>query len=225
MAENASLFPENEFVQGLYEQYEQMLYRIAFNILKNSADAEDAVQECFVRVIKNLDKIYAVPRNELRFYLVIIVRNVCLTMLKKKNRHVELDIDEQYDIAAEQSPEEDFLAKCGAEEIRSAVMSLSAEDCELLWLLLFKELSVKEITELLCGRRSAYSLKPATVRSRIYRAKKRLIQKLKAGNTCGLFPENTCGLFPENACGLFPDGGNSELERKRNAEGAPVRED
>lgn len=163
---------DHEFVSGLYKQYEQMLYRVAFNILRNSADAEDAVQECFVRVVKNLDKIYAVPCNELRFYLVIIVRNTALTMLKQKKRTAVPDNLAELDVPAEFTPEEEFLRKFSVEEIRSAVQQLSVEDCEVLWLLLFREYSAAEIAEII-------GQKPVTVRSRICRARKRLIKQLE----------------------------------------------
>lgn len=163
---------DDEFIHGLYENYEQMLYRVAFNILHNCADAEDAVQETFVRVIRNLEKIRAVPCNETRFYLVIIVRNVSITMLNRKKRRIELDIDEQYDLASDTVPEEELLSQLTVEEIRRALNDLSTEDCEVLWLLLFRELSANEIAEML-------GLKPATVRSRICRARRRLIRLLE----------------------------------------------
>lgn len=161
-----------EFIAELYEQHEQMLYRVAFNILRNSADAEDAVQECFVRIIKNLEKIRAVPCNELRFYLVIVVRNTAITLFNRKTRHVELDIDEQYSLASGDTPEEEFLRSHTIGEIRGAVQQLSPSDCDVMWLSLFRGLSPGEIAELL-------GQKPATVRSRISRAKRRLILLLE----------------------------------------------
>ena len=162
---------DHEFVSGLYEQYEQMLYRVAFNILRNSADAEDAVQETFVRIVKNLDKIYAVPCNELRFYLVIIVRNTALTILKQKKRTAVPDNLTEYDVPSEFTPEEEFLRKFSVDEVKRAIQQLSIEDCEVLWLLLFREYSATEIAKI-TGQ------KPVTVRSRIYRARKRLIKVL-----------------------------------------------
>lgn len=160
-----------EFIRGLFEEFEQMLYRVAFNILHNSADAEDAVQDCFVRVMRNLRKIRAVPGNELKYYLVIIVRNVSLTMLSRRNRCEEMDIDDNCG-AADSSPEEEFLQRFSVGEIREAVMQLPQTDCEVLWLLLFRELTVAEIANLT-------GLKNATVRSRICRARRKLRQLLE----------------------------------------------
>ena len=48
---------EKSLVEALYIKYEQDMYNVAFSILHNNYDAEDAVQEAFLRVIENLDKI------------------------------------------------------------------------------------------------------------------------------------------------------------------------
>ena len=47
---------ERELVRSLYEANEQIMYNIAYNILHNRTDAEDAVQDSFVRVINHLEK-------------------------------------------------------------------------------------------------------------------------------------------------------------------------
>lgn len=46
---------ERDLVTRLYYTYERMMYKIALGILKNPHDAEDAVSEAFIRLIKNLD--------------------------------------------------------------------------------------------------------------------------------------------------------------------------
>lgn len=63
---------DREFVRLLFEKNEQLLYNVAHKILNNCTDAEDAVQDTFVSVIKNLEKIRQIDCNETRLYLVII---------------------------------------------------------------------------------------------------------------------------------------------------------
>lgn len=43
---------DRELVRLLYEKNEQLLYNVAYKILNNRTDAEDAVQDTFVSVIK-----------------------------------------------------------------------------------------------------------------------------------------------------------------------------
>lgn len=163
---------DRDFVSALYKQYEQMLYRVAFNILHNRTDAEDAVQDTFVRIIDNLDKIRNISSNETGFYLVIIVKNISINKINKKNRHPEVDIDELYDIQSDCSVENAMLHKVNSELIRNALFELPDDDYEILFLYLIREYSPSEISEL-------FGISSNTVRQRIFRAKQRLIKLLE----------------------------------------------
>ncbi len=44
---------DREFCRKLSEQFDSAMYHVAYGILKNSADAEDAVQESYVAIINN----------------------------------------------------------------------------------------------------------------------------------------------------------------------------
>ena len=46
---------EEETLAALVSQYSGTLYRVAFSVLRNPADAEDAVQEAFLRVLRHRD--------------------------------------------------------------------------------------------------------------------------------------------------------------------------
>lgn len=163
---------DRDFVSALYQQYEQMLYRVAFNILHNRTDAEDAVQDTFVRIIDNLDKIRNISSNETGFYLVIIVKNISINKINKKNRHPEVDIDELYDIQSDCSVENAMLHKVNSELIRNALSELPDDDYEILFLYLIREYSPTEISEL-------FGIPSNTARQRIFRAKQRLIKLLE----------------------------------------------
>ena len=54
---------ERDLVTRIYTHFERMMYKIALGILKNPQDAEDAVSEAFIRIIKNLDKISMIKRK------------------------------------------------------------------------------------------------------------------------------------------------------------------
>ena len=55
-------------VAGLVRDYSGLLYRVALSVLRNSAEAEDVVQDCFVRVLQHKGKLSGVV--ELRPWLV-----------------------------------------------------------------------------------------------------------------------------------------------------------
>ena len=84
-------------VRELYEEYSQTLYRIAFTYMKNRYDAEDALQETFLRLIRG--RVAFVDVQHEKAWLIRTVSNVCRDMLKAKSRH-HLDLDAQTQLAA-----------------------------------------------------------------------------------------------------------------------------
>lgn len=75
----------------LYEQYRHLMFYIAQDILKDEHQSEDAVQESFLRIAKNFQKVGDVLCPETRNFTVIITRNVALTMAKHKHNDVDMD--------------------------------------------------------------------------------------------------------------------------------------
>ena len=64
---------DKEDFRALYRRYHGVMERTALAILQNPRDAEEAVQEAFIRVIENFSKIYEIPCKNLGAWLVTIV--------------------------------------------------------------------------------------------------------------------------------------------------------
>lgn len=75
---------------AVYEQYHTRLEGAAIGILKNQTDAEDAVQNALVQVIRHFEKISQIPCEELPYWLISIVKNESLMILRKRKRTVSL---------------------------------------------------------------------------------------------------------------------------------------
>lgn len=75
---------------AIYEQYHIRLEDAAISVLKNQRDAEDAVQNAFMQIIRHFEKISEVPCEELPFWLISIVKNESLMILRKRSRIVPL---------------------------------------------------------------------------------------------------------------------------------------
>lgn len=75
---------------AIYEQYHIRLEDAAMSVLKNQRDAEDAVQNAFMQIIRHFEKISEVPCEELPFWLISIVKNESLMILRKRSRIVPL---------------------------------------------------------------------------------------------------------------------------------------
>lgn len=74
----------------LYEKYRKLMFFIANDILKDSNLAEDAVQEAFIRIAKNFKKIGDVSCPRTKAFVVIITRNVAITMISKEAKAEKL---------------------------------------------------------------------------------------------------------------------------------------
>jgi len=91
----------------LVEMHQRFVYAVAVRVLNNSHDAEDATQETFIRLWKNLPRYKA--EIKLSTWLYRIVTNICLDILKsahyKRNR-MSIDIAKQTDKLQTQSGDE-----------------------------------------------------------------------------------------------------------------------
>ena len=70
------------------ESMSSTLFRIAFSILRNYADCEDAVQNTILKAYQNLDKLK--ERAYFRTWTVRILKNECFTLLKRQQTLVPL---------------------------------------------------------------------------------------------------------------------------------------
>ena len=75
----------------IYEKYHTKMEKTAIYILKNQEDAEDAMQNAFMRVIKHFDKAVSIPCEELKFWLIAIVKNEALMIIRKKRKVISLE--------------------------------------------------------------------------------------------------------------------------------------
>lgn len=69
-----------------YIPYHQKLYRVAYRLLEDACDAEDVVQEAYIKLWNKRDELIDVTNSEA--YCVILLRNLCLDFLRAKKKHL-----------------------------------------------------------------------------------------------------------------------------------------
>jgi len=165
MLEKSRQHADEETLAALVSQYAGTLYRVAFSVLRSPADAEDAVQEAFLRVLRHRDTLGEV--RDQRVWLIRIVWNIVLD--RKRRAKTRPETDDVADLAR-------VLPSDGlsAEQIASAaqhhahvlaqVERLPAKEREVLMLSAFEELNSVEIAEVL-------GITESSVRSRLFRAR------------------------------------------------------
>lgn len=72
--------------EQIYTTYRQLMYATAYKILKNSADAEDAVHQAFVSVIENLHIFHKLDCLETKRYVVVITKRKAIDILRQRKR-------------------------------------------------------------------------------------------------------------------------------------------
>ena len=76
-------FSDSEKLERLYELYEQKMYAVAFSILRNEWQAEDAVQDAFVRLLKNIRKLRDLEDAKTRSYVLQTIQSASLDQYRK----------------------------------------------------------------------------------------------------------------------------------------------
>lgn len=155
----------DEALAALVEQYAATLYRVAFSVLRNAADAEDAVQETFLRVLRHRQTLGDVRDH--RVWLIRIVWNIVLDRKRRaKTRPETEDVNDLARVlpASGLSAEERAAAVEHHAQMLGLVDSLPAKEREVLVLSAFEELSSVEIAGVL-------GVTESSVRSRLFRAR------------------------------------------------------
>ncbi len=148
-------------------KYKDMSFVIAFRIVKNKEDAEEVVQDSFLRAYKSLGKFK--HNSKFSTWLYRIVVNTSLTKVKRRSTINNIDIEEVPDIFIENV--ESIYGGLANEEqkkfINHALNELNVEDSLLLTLYYINENSIDEIGEIT-------DISNKNIKMKLYRARKRM---------------------------------------------------
>lgn len=72
--------------QAFYMDHRQLMYRVAFKILGDRHLAEDAVQEAFLSILPQAQKLRGMGNGQKEGFAVVVARNKAVDLLRKKNR-------------------------------------------------------------------------------------------------------------------------------------------
>jgi RNA polymerase sigma-70 factor, ECF subfamily len=158
-------------------QYLAVLYGYAMTRACNQAEAEDLVQETYLRALPTLDRLG--PDSNLKKWLFTILRNVWLNQLRKsRNTSAMLDIYQSTSATPNFTDEFSkdpfclYLTKVKQSDVWKAIENLPAVHREVIVLREFEELSYEEIAQVL-------DCPYGTVMSRLSRARERLKETLQ----------------------------------------------
>lgn len=154
------------------------LYRAAMRMTKNESDAQDLIQETFLRAYKNFDRFE--EGTNCKAWLFKIMTNTFINAYRSKQKQATPvsfdDVDDNflYSQLAETSdtgdPEKDFFAKMIDQDVVEAIEQLPAEFRMVVVLAFYEGFAYQEIADIL-------GIQVGTVKSRLHRGRK-ILQKL-----------------------------------------------
>lgn len=165
---------KEKFIE-IYHKYKHKMFRKANSMLKNSCLAEEAVQESFFRIAKNIKKVSFPICGRTTSFIVIVVKNVCRDIHKKENvkNTVHYDEDKENEAQDNSFPDiETIISEIGFKQVVNAVSAIDDIYGDVLKLRFLYGYNSKEISEILNISQSAVSM-------RILRGKRLLKEKLE----------------------------------------------
>ncbi len=156
-------YTEEEFIE-VYKRYTDTIFRLCYIYLKNQADAEDAVQSAFIKLMQS--KKYFENEEHEKAWLIVTARNYCKDVLKCFWKVRRTDF--------EKLPEASYVNEDEGSEVLEKILALPEKYKTVLYLYYYEEYAVKEIAKLLKRNES-------TVQTQLVTARKKLKMDLEGG--------------------------------------------
>ena len=151
------------------EKYKNMAFSIAFRIIRNREDAEEILQDSFLRAFKSLGNFRQDSKFSTWFYR-IVVNNALAKLKREKSDTPEIDISEVPDSVIEsvESVYKSLAHEDQQKYINYALGEMSTEDALILTLFYLNENSIEEIEEITSIARENLKMKIHRARKKMY---------------------------------------------------------
>lgn len=165
-------------MEELYREYRTPMFRVAMAVLRDEGLAEDAVQQAFLKIFQNFEKIDRTNCNKTRSFIVILVRNAAIDLYRVRGRENVISFEdlEQPLPARESLPEDAAIAREEGEAMAGYLEELEEKYRNLLILRYYHGYQNKDIAQLL-------GMSQTQVALGIYRGKQKLRQRMEGGDT------------------------------------------
>lgn len=159
--------------ESLYRSYKGRLFALAYRILGNHHDAEEAVSQAFFTVARSFSRIAPLGAAQREAYLKIVTRNAAIDLYRREKRDLSFPLEEMDELSAvSDDVSDEVLSRMDYERVVEAIRALPERYAEPLYLFHVRELSVREIAAALHEREEA-------VKKQLQRARRKLRQLLE----------------------------------------------
>ncbi len=161
---------ERKAQEALYKRYAPWLYRICLRITANPAEAEEAMQDCVMKILTHING-FQESASFSAWMQQIAVRTAI--DYAKQQKEIWEELPDNFPLADDSPAEEDDEnIRYSVEQIKTGISKLPASARIILSLYLFEGYDTEEIATIL-------HLQPASVRSQYLRGKRKLVEMLR----------------------------------------------
>lgn len=173
----------NELLHSIYEEYNRYIYHLCLKLTRNTTEAEDLMQEVWVKVVRNEESVAQV--EHVKAWLTTITMNTFRDRYRKNVRRSKyvmnqpdtldvpiLDLVPDTDLSTEEQIEKQEISHI----VQSKMRELDSIYQKTLWYFYVDQYSLAEISALM-------KVSVGTVKSRLFRAKARLKEILLSDKT------------------------------------------
>ena len=171
---------DKQFFEDLFDNYKKQMFLLAMSYLHNESDSEDAVQNTFVRIIKNSrDTVLKIENDtDMRNYLLKATQNSCIDIMRKDcKQNMDSDFTSQSVSGGPNLIDSEFVEticrKAEYEELVLMIKCLDKKYREVLYYHFVLEFSIAETSKILNQNIS-------TTKMQLVRGKKKLMCLLNA---------------------------------------------
>jgi RNA polymerase sigma-70 factor (ECF subfamily) len=161
---------ETTAFRELVEHHQDQVYGLCYKMINESHLAEDAAQEVFIKVYRNIRKYDG--RAKLSTWIYRMAYNHCIDLLRKRKRNRTTDLEKANEIHAFQSQEMEVKRDHQQYWLHWAVGQLKEKDRALIHLFYIEESSIKEVSTIL-------NLSENNVKVKLHRIREKLAELLK----------------------------------------------
>lgn len=154
---------------SLYNKYARLLYVACLRIVGNSSEAEEAMQDSFLKIFTRLDQYHVGQSFEAWIHRIAV--HTAIDYVRRQTPDME-ELSVNYAEQGTDEPDEDEIAY-SVKQIKEATLKLPAGYRVILSLYLFEGYDMDEIASIL-------QIKPPSVRSQYLRAKRKLLELIQA---------------------------------------------
>lgn len=147
-------------VEKIVRKYSDLVYRVAFTMLKNKDDAEDIFQDVFIKICT--ENLSFMSEEHEKAWIIRVTKNRCLDFLKRSCNKNRSELDEN--IAKEEKEDNSYVT--------AEVMKLPEKYRIVIYLFYFEGYKISEISSML-------ELNESTIKSQLVKARELLKELLK----------------------------------------------